>query len=1683
MAEPSPPSPPGRRVLRILRWVVRATSWTLAILALLLALVGVALYLPPVQALLRDKAVTFVEERTGADVHLGLISLRFPIGLTIRDLSVADPAGDTLLQAGLIRTRLSVTGLLGQEIVLTGVRLEDLDAHLVQHADSSFNFDFLVDGLAGSDTVATPPADTTGGWGFRVHDLTLRNIRYRMAMAPAGLELDTRLGELRLDLEDMDLDASRYRVGDLLVRGAQIRMSAPSGVPEPDTYPDLVNPVADIDIGFEELDLQDVSFVMRTTGTPDSLWLGAEELLVEADEVLLPEQRVWLDAVQLRGARFGMLVSDTTASTDTTRTEPPWLDRHDGFRYFARDWDFRINDLEVSDASLALHTGTVADPAVFPDAGHLVLKDILLDAEELAFSNTNIALRVNEAELLTPPDSQATGTSFTLNATPHAVAVKDLRLEAMGARATLDLELPRFDLSRTYREPERVEVLLALQAGMERRRLMQLSGADTVAASNEMVTLVLDAEGSLDSLHTLRVKLDDAGAAHLDLAAQGANLLACPDCRMELDVDSLSFTNAPGSLVRRLAGGAPLPEWLRGTLRGKLDNGRADLELALASDQGAIRGTLAGSGLEDARPDGYAADLELLDIDLAGLTGDTLLAPLSARISGEGHALPAYDRRAWLQIDRLEGPDEGDEESTVCLLAEVFGDSLFADAEVISHPLVLDLKARSQLPDGDPMHAVFDLALQRADLGELQLMDSDLLVRGDWHGHLVLDTTGHGTLDLEAEGLQLADAERKFAFEHFRLHGLYGADSLAVDLDSDALTLAFLTNTALDSLADRINGKLVSYLRPDLAFEPDPDAVLRLDATLPRPELLTGLLLPGLKAIELNELHLDYDGSTDALEARITVPVLMVDSIDVTGLALLADGAGGDLRASLSTDRVEQGSWYVPGLALEVAPEADWLHLVLAVGGPDSTTHRLGARTQARSDTLVVRLDDEQLLAASRWQADKDNLLRLAPELVQADAFGIRQGERTIRFVTEAGDEVLEFAGFPLEALASLVTSTDSTELASGDLYGEVRWSEVLPEADVRVDGLQVLGADIGDLEALVERKGATRVHAEAKLRRGVNRMDVLSDMDLGDTPSFAAQADIGFADLSFLQPLLQDLLFDLDGGISGRVDVDQRGGKLHAEGDLAFDRTRFGVVQTGAMYQVPDGRLLLDGRNVHLDGFRVLDSLGQALVLDGSLFFADLADPTMDLRVRTDRFRAVHSTAKQNDVFYGDLFGRLDLTAKGPLAHPALKGDVSVLPGTHFSVVLPGSEVELIESDGVVVFTEDLFAVDTLSSGGHAALVRDSILASLPGVDLDVQLHVDQAAEFFIVLDPASGDEASVRGQGDLSFRYDAEGKMDLHGTFEVLEGGYTLEFYGLVHKRFDLVKGSSITWSGDPVKAEMDLTALYRSITAPYSLVSGGESLPEEEQNRLKKPLPFDVLIHFTGRLDDPALNFELDLDEQLRRKFPMVDSRLESLAQPGNKEELDRQVFGLLVLNSFIQENGAETVAASDLATTAARNSMNGLLTDQLNKLTGKFLKGVDISVGMYTYDQSSGGRTYQRTSLDYKVSKRLINDRLTFEVGGALDMDDGSDRVSNVSNTRAAEYALLYDVTPDGRFQLRGFHENSYDLYDGEITRSGVAFMFTRDYLTPARQAAHDAAEPGEEDPRNDERPADGRREDE
>jgi hypothetical protein len=214
--------------------------------------------------------------------------------------------------------------------------------------------------------------------------------------------------------------------------------------------------------------------------------------------------------------------------------------------------------------------------------------------------------------------------------------------------------------------------------------------------------------------------------------------------------------------------------------------------------------------------------------------------------------------------------------------------------------------------------------------------------------------------------------------------------------------------------------------------------------------------------------------------------------------------------------------------------------------------------------------------------------------------------------------------------------------------------------------------------------------------------------------------------------------------------------------------------------------------------------------------------------------------------------------------------------------------------------------------------------------------------------------------------------------------------------------------------------------------------------------------VLINIREAVQAPNISFGLDMDRQVRNSYPQVNSVLDQLSKPSSQEELNRQVFGLLVLSTFIENESNPNQGGSNLASTAARNSVNSMLTQQLNRLTGQGIKGMDIQLGVNTYDQTQGGESYSRTTVDYKVTQRVLNDRVSFEAGGSIGYNEKKQDVSAMSNTKAPQYAIAYDLTADGRLRLRVYHENAYDLYDGELVNNGVAIMLTRDFEKNAKE---------------------------
>ena len=342
-----------------------------------------------------------------------------------------------------------------------------------------------------------------------------------------------------------------------------------------------------------------------------------------------------------------------------------------------------------------------------------------------------------------------------------------------------------------------------------------------------------------------------------------------------------------------------------------------------------------------------------------------------------------------------------------------------------------------------------------------------------------------------------------------------------------------------------------------------------------------------------------------------------------------------------------------------------------------------------------------------------------------------------------------------------------------------------------------------------------------------------------------------------------------------------------------------------------------------------------------------------------------------------------------------------------------------------------------------------DSIGPRIPGFSFKTRIGLSPQAKFVVLVNPASGDRLTIRGESSLLYSQDPLGNRDLTGLFEVKQGSYELLFYGLVKKNFQIQEGSTIRWSGDIERGEVDINAIYESSASPLKLLSEeAGALSDAEKNSLQQRMPFRVELNIGGSISAPEISFGLTLPASDRRSNPLIASKLDRLAQPDSESERYQQVFALLVLGDFVPVNPHALGTGGNFATTAARNTVSNILTQQLNSLSSQYVKSFDLAVGLNSYEIADAASQEARTEVDIQLRKQLLNDRLTIEVGSRFDLG-GDEAITYSGNSGIPEFAVIYQLTPTGSYRIRAFREQSFDIVDGQVQDTGLSLLFVRD----------------------------------
>ena len=636
---------------------------------------------------------------------------------------------------------------------------------------------------------------------------------------------------------------------------------------------------------------------------------------------------------------------------------------------------------------------------------------------------------------------------------------------------------------------------------------------------------------------------------------------------------------------------------------------------------------------------------------------------------------------------------------------------------------------------------------------------------------------------------------------------------------------------------------------------------------------------------------------------------------------------------------------------------------------------------------------------------------------------------------------------FKLDDLSHIVEK--GVSLVKGNMDGNILLKRVANSfgiiSDVKVNNLVVYDVPVGNLSLKAVRSEGDQFNIDLKLSG--------SDKNLtsngyyipgGGDHSIKILTDIQSLSLKTVQAFSMGQITEADGTLTGNLLAEGRAGAPEISGELVFNNAFLKPSYLNNRLELKHETLQFKKDGIYFNSFTMLDATHNKAILDGSLKMKEFSDFVLDLHVTTKDFLLFNTLAGDKKDFFGRMVVDSKVDVSGPISLPVVVAKVKMKKGSNFTFAVPEDKLTTDRGENVVEFDNSLKINSIVSNIGKGA----GETTGITGFDLSSIIEIDKEATLRLLMDPASTDSLVVKGEAALSFTMDRSGKMSLTGAYNLNDGSYLVSLESVIKRKFAIKQGSTIIWNGDPLDATISIDAVYSVRASPYDLVAdqiSGKS--DVDQGGYKQRYPFQVLLKLRGEILHPEIGFEIQLlPEDKGILGGAVNQKLIQL--DSDPSALNKQVFALLVLGRFVQENPFQSESGG--TSVLIRSTVGKFLSAQLNKLSSQLIPGIELNFDVQSYDDYQTGKAQGRTQVEIGLKKQLFNERLSVQLGGAIDVEGARAQQNSVSDI-TSDVTLEYKLTKDGRLRMKGFRHNLYEgAIDGQLVETGIGLVFVRDF---------------------------------
>jgi len=1042
----------------------------------------------------------------------------------------------------------------------------------------------------------------------------------------------------------------------------------------------------------------------------------------------------------------------------------------------------------------------------------------------------------------------------------------------------------------------------------------------------------------------------------------------------------------------------------------------------------------------------YSGEIALQNFDLKGWTGndDFGLATLSARIE-DGQGLTLETVKTDLEA-RLNSFEYKNYIYTNVLLSGILEKNLFDGYFTVNDPNVeIDFEGQIAIRD-NYFKSDFEAYISRINPKAINLSEDYTNIRGNFN----LSLEGISMAEL-AGSAELNDFEIKFREKTFDFNQVYFSSAPGNDNRRNLLLTSDILNASIDGKFDF--GQLIpAFSNYIIDYHPKWAKKLKLKKNVKNLNKRQDFAYKFeifdtkdyLELVKLNDFRLvgvTFEGAINLPESKFYGNIKIDSSyykdytLSAFGLALTNNKRISKLVLDLEK-LLTESKLYEP-LSIKSELIGDRVKLNLTTKNVlDSVQYvDLTLNIEPEDDKLRINIGNKNLqMFSANWEIDEQNSVLYGKDYLEVNDFVLSDGYRTI-FVQDYKKSGLEFNldNFDFLLINGLINYDKIDFAGEGKVYARVAnlFKKPTIVADVRIPEFTLNGIDYGSLSVRLDDDG-DKAYASLNLNR------VEDDLRLLFNAEYNKETKAINGEFTARNMVMETFEFIIDDGISetkGIANIKANVGgtaddiKIDGTAYVIGGQTRIDYI--GTLLDLGTETFTISEDFIDLTGVRMYDKLGNQATMTGGLRHDLFGDFRTDLNMSSDRFLALDTDNTGNKLYYGTGIGEISVDFSGPFSSTDIVISAVTGKGTVLNIPIEDSYYDVDESFIKFVPREEI--KKEKDSPGFVNSMK------LEGVDVDMNLTMTTDAQVNLIFDERLNDVIKGVGNGDLRITIARDGNFNIFGDYVVDRGEYLFTAWGIVAKPFKVRSGGQITWTGDPVNANLNLQADYDDLRAPVNvllaeyLVSGSANLEQQARKRTR----VDLTLKLGGTLYNPIVNFDLAFPELQGELRTYADSKMITLRE--NEADLNEQVAGLIMFRSFLPSSSLGNVFTSSTSfVETTYNTLSEFVSNQLSYLLSGFLQealtengfisGIDFEIGFSKNANLLQGApqsdNYLPDEIEVHFKPRFQNDRWGFDYGTSF-VNPNEQATTAITNYVIHDFVLEYYLTADRRLKLRAY----------------------------------------------------------